>query len=71
VFGQRNDPWLRDHPQSDVVDKPASEEGTYLYPQGYGQPETKGVDYTRMSQIHPSVPISHTAPDLPAVPGPR
>ncbi len=45
VFAQRNDPWLRDHPATDVVDKPASEVGTYVYPQGYGQPETKGANY--------------------------
>jgi len=44
VFAQRNDPWLRDHPATDVVDKPADEVGTYLYPQGYGQPASQGVN---------------------------
>jgi hypothetical protein len=40
LFGLRNDPWIRDHPQTDVADKPAGEVGTYVYPQGYGQPAT-------------------------------
>ena len=44
VFAQRNDPWLRDHPATDVAGKPANEVGTYLYPQGYGQPASKGVN---------------------------
>ncbi|CAG0935026.1 hypothetical protein TFLX_03850 [Thermoflexales bacterium] len=51
VFAQRNDPWLRDHPATDVVDKPATEAGTYIYPQGYGQPETKGVNYSTPKPI--------------------
>jgi hypothetical protein len=46
VFAQRNDPWSRDHPQTDVLDKPADEVGTYLYPQGYGQPESTRVNYS-------------------------
>ena len=55
VFGQRSDPWLRDHPQTDVVDKPAKEAGTYLYPEGYGQPVTAGVDYTQTQRLEPNV----------------
>ncbi len=47
VYGLRNDPWVRDHPQADVVDKPANEAGTYLYPQGYGQPDSKSVENKR------------------------
>ena len=54
VFGQRSDPWLRDHPQTDVVDKPAKEAGTYLYPQGYGQPLSMGTDYTRTHALEPT-----------------
>jgi len=45
VYGQRNDPWLRDNPQPDIVAKPEAEAGTYVYPQGYGQPESAGVSY--------------------------
>jgi hypothetical protein len=40
LFGLRNDPWMRDNPQTDVADKPAEEVGKYVYPQGYGQPAT-------------------------------
>ena len=54
IFGQRSDPWLRDHPQTDVVDKPANEAGTYLYPQGYGQPLSMGTDYTRTHALEPT-----------------
>ncbi len=62
VFGQRNDPWVRDHPQPDVVDKPANEADTYLYPEGYGQPVTSGVDYTRTHVLEPSAqPTTPTA----------
>jgi hypothetical protein len=60
IFGQRNDPWLRDHPQADVVDKPADEAGTYLYPQGYGQPETSSVDYTHTQPLTSTLPITPT-----------
>jgi hypothetical protein len=45
VYGQRNDPWLRDNPQKDVVDKPKAEVGTYVYPQGYGQPESASLSF--------------------------
>jgi hypothetical protein len=50
VYAQRSDPWLRDHPQPEVTDKPASEVGTYLYPRGYGQSETRAEDYARQQQ---------------------
>jgi hypothetical protein len=42
VIGQRNDPWMKDHPAKDVLAKAKEEMGTYLYPKGYGQPETLG-----------------------------
>ncbi len=51
VTAVRNDPYLRDHPVRAEVDKPADERGTYLYPQGYGQPETMGLDYQRHAQL--------------------
>ncbi len=44
VTAVRNDPYLRDHPVQDQVLKPAEERGTYLYPEGYGQPASKGLD---------------------------
>ncbi|MBC7227361.1 MAG: hypothetical protein H5T61_09015 [Thermoflexales bacterium] len=47
VTAVRNDPYLHDHPAQAEVDKPADEQGTYLYPQGYGQPQEMGLDYQR------------------------
>ena len=47
VTAVRNDPYLRDHPVRAEVDKPAGERGTYLYPEGYGQPRELGLDYQR------------------------
>ena len=47
VTAVRNDPYLRDHPVQAEVDKPAGEQGTYLYPEGYGQPAEVGLDYQR------------------------
>ena len=47
VTAVRNDPYVRDHPVRAEVDKPAGERGTYLYPEGYGQPRELGLDYQR------------------------
>jgi len=47
VTAVRNDPYVRDHPVQAEVDKPAGERGTYLYPEGYGQPQEMGLDYQR------------------------
>jgi hypothetical protein len=51
VTAIRNDPYLRDHPAVAEVDKPAHEKGTYLYPKGYGQPETMGLDYQHVARL--------------------
>jgi hypothetical protein len=45
VTAVRNDPWVRDNGYQTEVEKPEHERGTYLYPQGYGQPETFSRDY--------------------------
>lgn len=50
VTAVRNDPYLRDHPVRAEVDKPADERGTYLYPEGYGQPKEKGLRYKFMQE---------------------
>ena len=71
VTGIRQDAWANANRIPVEQAKPADQAGTYLYPQGFGQPETKGVDYARMHQVQPSVPMSHTVPALPAVPGLR
>jgi hypothetical protein len=42
ITGIRQDPWANDNRVPVESDKPASERGTYLYPEGYGQtPEVK------------------------------
>ncbi|HEY3290680.1 MAG TPA: hypothetical protein VGK87_11185, partial [Anaerolineae bacterium] len=43
VTGVRNDPWAAQHPYQPVENKPAAERGSYLYPQGYGQPVTATI----------------------------
>jgi hypothetical protein len=45
VTAVRNDPYLRDHPIQAEVEKLEEERGTYLYPQGYGRPETEEFRY--------------------------
>ncbi|MDX1616783.1 MAG: hypothetical protein R3300_20920 [Candidatus Promineifilaceae bacterium] len=42
VTGIRNDPYARENRIQVVEEKPAAEQGTYLYPELYGQPEEKG-----------------------------
>ena len=56
VYAQRSDAWLRDHPASDVVDKPPEERGTYVYPQAYGLPESRSL-----TSAHDQV-LNHTPP---------
>jgi trimeric autotransporter adhesin len=43
ITADRHDPYARDHPYQAEVEKRANEKGFYLYPQGYGQPETLRV----------------------------
>ncbi len=43
VTATRNDAWAAQHPFQAEKDKPAAERGTYLYPQGFGQPITNTV----------------------------
>jgi hypothetical protein len=45
VTAVRNDPYLRDHPVQAEVEKLEEERGAYLYPQGYGRPETEEFRY--------------------------
>jgi hypothetical protein len=63
LFGLRNDPWMQDHPQTDVADKPASEAGKYVYPQGYGQPATLQLGF--LQQDNPLHLMQPVAPQLP------
>jgi hypothetical protein len=61
LYGQRNDPWMQDNPQSDVVNKPASEAGTYLYPQGYGQPASSTLGYQSPNNTQNITPLASPA----------
>ena len=41
VTGIRNDPYAQQHPIVTIENKPEGEQGTYLHPELYGQPESK------------------------------
>jgi hypothetical protein len=45
VTGIRQDAWANENRIPVEEPKPADERGTYLYPEGYGQPESRGVNY--------------------------
>jgi hypothetical protein len=45
VTGIRHDPYAEDNRIPVEEDKDAGEKGTYLYPHGYDQPESRGLDY--------------------------
>ena len=52
VTAVRNDPYVRDHRLPTEKAKPAAERGTYLYPEGYGQPETLSRDHEPHDEAH-------------------
>jgi hypothetical protein len=43
VTGVRQDPWAEAHRIPVESEKPAEEVGTYLHPEVYGQPRSRGV----------------------------
>jgi hypothetical protein len=45
VTGIRHDVWAEQHRVLVEEEKAANEKGLYLYPKGYGRPETETVDY--------------------------
>jgi hypothetical protein len=45
VTGIRHDPYAEANRIPVEEAKPPEERGTYLHPEAYGQPETKGLDY--------------------------
>ncbi len=45
MTGIRHDVWADQNRIPVEQDKPADEQGLYLYPRGYGRPETETVDY--------------------------
>ena len=51
VTGIRNDPYSQQHAVTPEVDKPAGEQGTYLHPGAYGQPDSKTLTYDLKQQL--------------------
>jgi Collagen triple helix repeat (20 copies) len=51
VIAARNDVWVRDHPMHVEEEKPAAERGTYIYPQGFGQPAERSLAW----KLHPDL----------------
>jgi hypothetical protein len=67
VTGIRQDPWANENRTPVEEPKPADERGTYLYPEGYGQPESRGVNYEHEQRMQE---MQEDAPPAPAeVPG--
>jgi hypothetical protein len=59
ITAVRSDEYMQDNPFQVEVPKPEGERGTYLYPEGYGQPESRGVHYEhqqRMGEMHDAAP---------------
>jgi hypothetical protein len=57
VTGIRHDVWAEQNRIPVEEDKPADEQGLYLYPKGYGRPDTEMVDYLPPpSQVQASQP---------------
>jgi hypothetical protein len=54
VTGIRQDPYANAHRIPVEEDKPADEQGKYLHPTEWGQPESSGINYERQQQIHES-----------------
>jgi hypothetical protein len=73
VTGIRHDPYAEAHRIQVVVDKPASEQGTYLFPALYAQPASKSLDYAQQSKLglgNPPEP-PQAAPGAPEMPPPQ
>jgi len=62
VTAVRNDPYLRDHRIEAEQNKPTDEQGTYLYPEGYGQPEEMGLDYQRNAMFEDALETATEPP---------
>jgi hypothetical protein len=51
VTGARRDAWARAHPMRAEEEKPPEERGTYLYPQGFGEPASRSLAW----RLHPDL----------------
>jgi hypothetical protein len=68
VTGIRQDPWANDNRIQVEEPKPQEEQGTYLYPQGYGQPESKGRDFQEQMRLEEAGQLPAVPLDVPASP---
>jgi hypothetical protein len=63
VTGVRQDAYANAHRLSVEDDKPAKEQGTYLYPEAHGQPKNKGVHQPRLiGEMQPTPWAEETLP---------
>ena len=56
VTGVRQDAYARATPMQVEVAKQGAEQGLYLHPAAFGQPETKGIEYERIHAVQPAAP---------------
>jgi hypothetical protein len=61
VTGIRHDPWAQAHPSPVEEVKPLEEQGTYLHPELYGQPEEKSVEWKRLQEVRQQEPVPASA----------
>jgi hypothetical protein len=61
VTGIRQDPWAQAHPSPVEEVKPLEEQGTYLHPELYGQPEEKSVEWKRLQELRQQEPVRASA----------
>jgi len=57
LSGTRDDPWAQDHPHQSDTPKPEDEDGTYVYPEGWGAGEERSLDRVMEEEL-PPVPRS-------------
>jgi hypothetical protein len=62
VVSRRNDPYQQAHPPVVEQPKPPAEQGTYIFPELYGQPAELGLDYLAPLTTTLSTPLTATLP---------
>ncbi len=60
VTGIRQDPWANDNRIVVEEDKPVEEQGTYLYPRGYGADESAGLEAVRALRLEQALGSEQT-----------
>jgi len=67
VTGVRHDAYANAHRIPLEEDKTGDERGTYLHPEAFGQPATKGVTHARQPAATPQQPAAETSKETTAV----